>query len=175
MFLENDEMKFIALYALKRYQAPISSETFYEIITWDKEIMGFFDASSVLSELVSDGYIEKTFYRNEECFTLSADGENALELFGEKFPKSIRNRIDDAIGKMKYDKLSAPSVSYSEVVHINRTDFAARLTCLENHTPMLELSLNAGSRKNAELVSKFLEENSKKIYDEILKLCMPEN
>ena len=174
MFLENDEMKFIALYALKRYQAPITSETFYEIITWDNEIMGFFDAASALNELLSSGYVEKTFYRNKECYVLSKDGEKTLELFGEKFPKSIQNRIDDAIGKMRYDTLSAPDASYAEVVPVNRTDYAARLTYLENHTPMLELTINAGSRKNAEMISKNLEEKAKEIYENVLKMCIPE-
>jgi len=174
MFLENDEMKFIALYALKQYQAPINSETFYEIITWDKEIMGFFDAASALDELLSGGYVEKTFYRNEECFALSKDGEKTLELFGEKFPKSIQNRIDAAIGKMRYDKLSAPDAAYAEVVPVNKTDYAARLTYLENHTPMLELSINARSRKNAETISKHLEENAKEIYEMVLDKCIPE-
>lgn len=174
MFLENDEMKFISLYALKRYQAPITSETFYEILTWDKEIMGFFDAASAMDELLSGGYVEKTFYRNKECYSLSKDGEKTLELFGEKFPKSIQNRIDDAIGKMRYDKLSAPNASYAEVVPVNHTDYAARLTYLENHTPMLELSLNAGSRKNAERISKHLEEHAKEIYEKVLDMCVPE-
>ena len=87
MFLEKEEIKFIVLYVLKQYKAPITSEAFYEILTWDKEIMGFFDAAAAMSELVSDKYAEKTFYRNEECYTLTEDGIKAIGLFKKKIPK----------------------------------------------------------------------------------------
>ncbi len=174
MFLEKEEMKFIVLYVLKQYKAPITSDTFYEILTWNKEIMGFFDAAEKLSELVSDNYIEKTFYRNESCYTLTEDGNRAIELFAERFPKSVKNRIDAAIGKIRYDALSDPNAVYAEVLPVNRTDFAARCTYLEDHTPMLELSLNAGSKKQAEAAAKYFKEHSKEIYEGILKLCMPE-
>lgn len=174
MYLEKEEMKFIVLYVLKRYNAPISSDTFYDILTWDKEIMGFFDAAEKLSELVSDNYIEKTFYRNKSCYALTEDGNRAIELFGERFPKSIQKRIDAAIEKLRFDALSDPNAAYSEVLPVSHKEFAAHCTYLENHTPMLEMNLNAGSAAQAEAAAKYFKEHSKEIYDGILKLCMPE-
>lgn len=174
MLLENEEIKFIVLYVLKRYDAPISSETFYEILTWDKEIMGFFDAAAALSELVAGGYAKKTFYRNEECYALTEDGLRSAELFGDKFPKSIQNRIDSAIGSIKYETLASPDMAYAEVLPATDRDYAARCTYLQNRTPMMELSLNAGSRAQAEAVARYFEEHSKEIYEGILKICMPD-
>ncbi len=174
MYLEKEEMKFIVLYVLKQYKAPINSDTFYEIITWDKEIMGFFDAAEKLSELVSDNYIEKIFYKNESCYALTEDGNRAIELFAERFPKSIQNRIDAAIGKIKYDALSDPNAVYAEVLPATHTDFMAHLTYYQEHIPMLELKLNTGSKAQAEAVAKYFKENSDKVYEEILKICTSE-
>ncbi len=174
MFLEKEEIKFIVLYVLKQYKAPITSEAFYEILTWDKEIMGFFDAAAAMSELVSDKYAEKTFYRNEECYTLTEDGIKAIGLFKKKIPKSIQNRIDSAIENRRYDALSAPDAAYAEVLPVNHKDFMARCTLLQNHTPMLELSLNAGSEAQAKAVSKYFKNHSKEIYNKILEICMPD-
>lgn len=174
MFLEKEEMKFIVLYAIEQYRAPITSETFYEIIIWDKDIMSFFDAAAALSELVTDKYIEKTYYKNEQCYVLTEAGKKAIELLGERFPKSIQKRIDDAIGKRKYDTLSAPNAVYGEVLPLNHKDFAARLTFMEEHTPMFELSLNAGAKAQAEAVVKYFKEHSKEVYEGILKTCIPE-
>ncbi len=169
MYLEKEEMKFIVLYVLKAYKAPINSDTFYEIITWDKEIMGFFDAAETLSELISDNYIEKTFYKNESCYTLTEDGSRAIELFAERFPKSIKNRIDTAIGKIKYDALSDPDAVYAEVLPATHSDFMVHLTYYKEHKPLLELRLNAGSRVQAEAVAKYFKENADKAYTEIFK------
>ncbi len=174
MFLEKEEMKFIVLYALKQYKAPMTSETFYEIITWDKDIMGFFDAFSSLNELSTTGYVEMTFYRNEECFTLTENGEKALELFGDKFPKSIKNRIDDAIGKLRYDTLSDPKAIYAEVLPVTHKEYGVKLSVMEDHKPLMELSLNVGDRQIAEQTAKHFKENSEEIYKEILKIILPE-
>lgn len=174
MFLEKEEMKFIVLYVLKQYKAPITSDDFFEILTWDKEIMGFFDAAEMMSELINDNYVEKTYYRNESCYALTDDGNRAIELFSERFPKSIQNRIDAAIGKMKYDALADPNAVYAEVLPVTHKDFMMRCTYLSEHTPMLELSLNAGSKKQAEAAAKYFKEHSKEIYEGILKLCMPD-
>ncbi len=174
MFLEKEEMKFIVLYVLKQYKAPINSDTFYEIITWDKEIMGFFDAAEKLSELVADNYIEKTFYKNESCYALTEDGNRAIEIFGERFPKSIQNRIDNAIGKIKYDTLSDPDAVYAEVLPATHQDFMAHLSYYQEHKPLMELRLNCGSRAQAEAVAKYFKENSDKVYKEIFKICNSE-
>ncbi len=174
MYLEKEEMKFIVLYVLKQYKAPINSETFYEILTWDKEIMGFFDAAEKLSELVADNYIERTFYKNESCYALTEDGSRAIELFAERFPKSIKKRIDTAIGKIKYDALSDPNAVYAEVFPANHKDFEAHLSLYQNQTPMLELWLNAGSKEQAEAIAKHFRENGDRVYQGILKLFSKE-
>ncbi len=174
MFLEKEEMKFIVLYALKQYKAPMKSETFYDIITWDKDIMGFFDAAAALSELDTGDYVEKTFYRNEECYALTENGAKALELFGEKFPKSIQNKIDDAIGKLRYDTLADPKAVYAEVLPVTHKEYGVKLSVMDDHKPLMELSLRIGDRKVAEDVAESFKENSDKIYEEILKICMPE-
>ena len=43
MFLERDEMKFAVLYTLKRYVEPASMGQLTEILTWEKEVMGYFE------------------------------------------------------------------------------------------------------------------------------------
>ena len=71
MFLENDEMKFAILYTLNVYKYPLSIERFAELLTWDEEVMSYFDLTILLSELIEDEFIERLYYRNEECVKLT--------------------------------------------------------------------------------------------------------
>ena len=59
MFLENDEMKFAILYTLNVYKYPLSIERFAELLTWDEEVMSYFDLTILLSELIEDEFIER--------------------------------------------------------------------------------------------------------------------
>ncbi len=171
MYLEKEEMKFAALYAIKQYKAPISVSLIYEIFTWDKEIMDYFDLAGILDELLEDGYILKKYYRNEEALCLTESGEAAHIYFKSRVPYSVRERINEAIGRVKYDELVDPNAVRAEVVFAADEQYMAKCSITEDKVPMLELSINMGQRHHAERVAAYFKKNSKKIYDEILKLC----
>ena len=175
MYLEKEEMKFAVLYAVKQYKAPIRMSLTYEMFTWDKNIMEYFDLSEVLAELLEDGYIYQKFYRNEEAFCLTESGEAAFRYFKDRVPFSIRTRIDEAIGRVKYDELVDPNAVRAEVLPVSEDQYVARCSIIEDKVPVLELSLNMGKKIQAERVAEYFKKNSKKIYDEILRLCTEEN
>ncbi len=172
MYLEKEEMKFAVVYAIKQYKAPISMSLTYEIFTWDKEIMEYFDLSEVLAELLEDGYIYEKYYRNEQAFCLTESGEAAYLYFKGRIPYSIRERIDEAIGKAKYDEIVDPNAVKAEVVLAAEEQYMARCSILEDKVPMMELSINMGKKIHAERVAEHFKKNSKRIYEEILKLCV---
>ena len=171
MYLEKEEMKFAVLYAIKQYKAPISMSLTYEIFTWDKQIMEYFDLSEVISELLEGEYIVKKFYRNEEAFSLTESGETACLFFMDRVPFSIRTRINEAIGRVKYDELIDPNAVRAEVVPAAENQYMAKCSIIENKVPMLELSLNMGKKFYAEKVAEYFKKNSAKIYEEILRMC----
>ncbi len=171
MYLEKEEMKFAVLYAIKQYKAPIRMSLTYEMFTWDKEIMEYFDLSEVLAELLEDGYIYEKYYRDEKAFCLTESGEAAYLYFKNRIPYSIRVRIDEAIGKVKYDELVDPNAVRAEVLLAAEEQYMAKCCIIEDKVPVLELSLNMGKKIHAERVAEYFRKNSQKIYEEILKLC----
>ena len=174
MYLEKEEMKFAAVYAIKQYKVPMGVSRIYEIFTWDKEIMEYFDLSGVLAELLEDKYIYQKYYRNEEALCLTDRGEEAYTFFKNRIPYSIRERIDSAIGKIKYDEIADPNAVKAEVVLAAEEQYMAKCSINENKVPVLELSLNMGKRNHAERVAEYFKKNADKIYEEILKLCFEE-
>ena len=173
MYLEKEEMKFAAVYAIKQYKAPIAVSRIYEIFTWDKEIMEYFDLSGVLAELMEDKYIYEKYYRESLCLT--ERGEEAYTFFKNRIPYSIRERIDSAIGRIKYDEIADPNAVKAEVVLAAEEQYMAKCSINENKVPILELSLNMGKRSQAKKVAEYFKKNADRIYEEILKLCVENN
>lgn len=171
MYLEKEEMKFAVLYAIRQYKAPMQENRLYEIFTWDKEIMEYFDLSQVLAELLEDNYIVKKFYRNEESLALSEIGEFADMFFQNRVPYSIRARIDSAIGRVKYDELADPNAIRAEVVLAAEEQYMAKCSIVENKVPVLELSLNMGKKANAQKAANYFKKHADEIYREVLKIC----
>lgn len=175
MYLDREEMKFAVLYTVKQYKAPISMSRIYEILTWDKEVMEYFDLSQALMELIEDGYILKKYYRNEEAYSLTEKGADTHEFFKDRIPYSIRVRIDEAIGKLRFDEVADPNAVRVEVLPVNDRQYAVRFSVLDDKNLMLEMSLNMGAKWQAEESAAYVRENAARIYGEIVKLCIPES
>lgn len=175
MYLDKEEMKLATLYTIRQYKVPLNMSRIYEILTWDREVMEYFDLSEALMELLEDGYILKKFYRDEEAYSLTEKGIDAHKYFNDRIPYSIRVRIDEAIGKLHFDEVADPNAVRAEVFPLNDSQYAVKLCILDNKNVMLEMSLNMGTRFQAEETAKYLKENAKDIYTEIVKICVPKN
>lgn len=168
MFLERDEMKFAILYTLKRYVEPATMPQLSEVLTWDNKVMGYFDLAIMLNELIEDGYVEKTHYRNNEAFFMSEKGKDTNSFFFERIPASIRKHIEDTVAAMKYQEQVDPHAIKSEILPVAPQQYMASLQMLDGGAPLLELQVFAGSRAEADQAAKELKKQAADIYKDII-------
>lgn len=164
MFLKKDEMKFAILYTLKVYGHPLSLEKLSELLTWDEEVMSYFDLTILLSELIEDEFIERLYYLNAECVELTQKGSEANEFFFKRIPTSIRERLKGFADRDCFDEKTNPNATLSDIIPIAHNRYMASLTMLDGGTPILELKLDVGHRSEASRVSKILKKNADQIY-----------
>lgn len=169
MFLEHDEMKFAILYTLKRHVEPMNMPDLSEVLTWEKEVMGYFDLAVMLNELIEDGYVESRYYRNDQCFSLTEKGADTNAFFFERVPKSIRRRIEEAVGAMKFAEQADPNAVKTEILPVAPYQYMASLQMLDANEPLLELRIFAGSRAEAEKAAGILKKQSAEIYQDLVR------
>lgn len=175
MYLEKAEEKFAVLFTVKTYETPIDITRLYEIMTWEKQVMEYFELSEILFELSEDGYIEKKFHRNEEAYILTEKGKEACSLFSDRVPPSVKERIKDAIGKIKYEDILSPDYVKAEVFPSGENGCDLRLSIGEDGKNLIEMTVNFGSSElSASLAADNFKKNGRQIYGEILKLLLPE-
>lgn len=164
MFLERDEMKFAILYTLEKYKEPISMPDLCDILTWEKQVMNYFDVALMLNELIEDGFAETKYYRDERSFELSEKGKETNTFFFERVPGSVRKRIDSAVSEIKFEEQYNPNSVTSEVIPIAAHQYMASLKMLDANVPLLELQINVGSRPDAEKAAKLLAKEADNVY-----------
>ncbi len=170
MFLENDEMKFAILYTLKVYNHPVSLEKLARILTWDEDVMSYFDLTILLSELIEDSFIERLYYLNEECVRLSSRGEDTAEFFSERVPGSIRQRIKETADRDSFDEKTNPNAVISEIIPVALNRYMAELKILDAGTSIFELRMDVGRRAEAERAKEILKSKSEEIYAYLCKI-----
>lgn len=166
-------MKFAILYTLKKYVEPISMTELCDILTWEKQVMNYFDLALMLNELIEDEFVESRFYRNERAFRLSEKGEETNSFFFERIPPSIRSKIDSVISERKYEEQYNPNAVSSEIIPVAPHQYASALTMLDANLPMLELKIYTGSRADSERAAKALKKEADGIYKDILARIAP--
>ena len=149
MFLERDEMKFAILYTLKRYVEPVDMQNLSEVLTWEKEVMGYFDLAVMLNELIEDGYVEQKYYKNNQSFCLSDKGKDTNDFFFERIPKSIRKKIESQVALIKFADQADPNAVKTEILPVAPNQYMASLQMLDAGTPILEMKVFAGSKAEA--------------------------
>lgn len=171
MYLDKSEEKFTILYTVKEYDAPLDVTRLYEIMTWENQVMDYFELSEILYELSEDGYIEKKFYRNNEAYILTPSGEETLKLFSSRIPVSVVNRINRAIEVEKYDELVSPDSIRADVIFSEKGDYILKCDIVENKETQMELSVNYGGAKlSAMIAAERIKKDGKEILGEILKI-----
>ncbi len=174
MYLEKSEEKFLVLYTLKEYEAPLDIAKLIEIMTWEKQVMEYFELSEILLELMEDKYIETKFYRDLESYSLTEKGEEALSLFKDKIPPAAKMRINDAVGKIRYENVVSLKDVSAEVLP-SEGGVMLRCRVCEKGKVKMELSVDFGNATlPASLSAENFNKNGEKIYKEILRLCMPD-
>lgn len=174
MFLEHDEMKFAILYTLKKYVEPIAMTELCDILTWEKQVMNYFDLALMLNELIEDGFVDSKFYRNERAFMLSEKGEETNSFFFERIPPSIRGKIDSEVSQRKYEEQYNPNAVSTEIIPVAPHQYMAVLSMLDANVPMLELKIHTGSRAESEQAAKILKKEADNIYKDIIKRILPD-
>jgi len=173
-FLENDEIKFVILYTLWRYETPIPFEELNLILTWENQILDYFTLAEKFGELFSDEFIVKTVTENREKYALTPRGIEAVEFFNNRIPASIKRMIDTSIGTLKYDSLINPPTVSSEVVPVTSSgQFAVKNSIIDDGVTLLNMEMFVGDRSVAVNISKHFKENATEIYQAILRLSTP--
>ncbi len=170
MFLENDEMKFAILYTLKVYNHPVALEKLARVLTWDDDVMSYFDLTILLSELIEDSFIRRLYYMNEECVKLSQRGADTADFFSERVPASIRQRIRETADKDNFDEKTNPNAVISDIIPVALNRYMAELKILDSGSSILELRMEVGQKSEAERARDILNSKSDEIYSYLCKV-----
>lgn len=175
MYLEKSEEKLAVMYILKKYEVPLSENKLFEIMTWEKQVMEYFELSEILAELCEDEYIKKKFYRNAEAYALTEKGREALDLFSAKIPPAVKGRITDAVDKIKFDTIIDPDLVEAEAYNLGTSENIVRFRISDGGRNKLELMLDFGASKlAAKLSAEYLKKNAAEVYEKIISACTPD-
>ena len=145
MILDDVQVRLIVLYTLRCCKITASEEIFQEIIVY-QDIMDYFTMMNCIYELENMGMIKTIMIDNQKRFDITSKGQSSVLMFKNNIPLSIRDKIYDKAYQINQRAAKGREVA-TDIVPIDEKKYLAKCGIYEWGTPLLEVSVFAGSKK----------------------------
>lgn len=167
-FYDQSELKTIILYIISNYGKPVDNGPITDIFM-THEFVDYFTMQTYLDDLLSAGLLETYDEENLHKYILTDVGREAVSLYKDVIPITIRKNILKSIKEFRHNIESDKNVTahykaYNELEHI------AELEISEGGSPLLSIKVNCGSKEIAVKVCQSFRKNPQKYYEEILNI-----
>jgi predicted transcriptional regulator len=160
------DVKLIALFIIDNFKMPVPNSFLVDTIALEP-FVNYFDLQQQIAELSEKGLV--TYY-TEDCdrfFSITKKGTEALSFFGDRIPKTVRERLLNAI-RIKVKELKNALSIKAEYEKINDIEYNVALSISEGHYDMFSVSVSVGDELMAKKICASFKNNPQSFYSEFL-------
>ena len=159
--------KLIVLYMLDRVDFPLSNATISEFIL-ETGYTDYANIQQVIGILQDDDLINDESSRSNTSYTLTAQGKEMLDYFGNKISEEIKKEINDYLKRNKYELKQTANIA-SEFYRNTSGEYSVHCCIKENNTNLIDLTLSVPDEDVAGIMCDNWKKNSQDIYEFVMK------
>ncbi len=161
----SEKDKLTILYFIRSFSEGITQEQLYHAI-YTCGCMEYFAYSQAISELEEDGYLAVVPCSFGQCYHLSAQGSDTLEMFQKSLPISLRKELDEYV-QLNRDAIRREMQIVTGMEELKGGGYLVTLTVAEKTNLVLEIKLSLSSKEQALTMRANWEEHCSDLYDHI--------
>ena len=162
--------KLIILYMLDRVDFPLSNATITGFVL-ETGYTDFATIQQVLGIIQDDGLINVESSRSSTSYTLTEQGKEMLNFFGNKISDEIKKEINEYLTTNRYELKQAASI-VSEYYRTTQGDYAVHCCIKENGSSLIDLTISIPDEDTADYMCGKWKGASQSIYEYIIKQLM---
>ena len=165
----NIMIQYIILYTLAEADRHVTYRQLTELI-FDNCNIEFTNFQPALVNLEETGHL-RSFLIDDltAVYELLPKGRDANKFFMKNIPIYIREPISEAIPKFSNEEEKRKSIK-AELLPVGRREFAAKCGIYDRNVPLLEMTVYAGSRDDANKLLRRFRENTEEIYRSVISI-----
>jgi hypothetical protein len=167
-FFSNDELrdKLIVLYVISETGLLLTEEQLLHILVrqgW----MEYFPFAHALGGLRESGFVAMESRPIGSCLTLTSSGQEAIDVFANRIPASIRKQIDEFIAEQK-PRIAMHTQHQASYRKIKPDAFLVELSIADDENTLMDLSLDVPSAEMARSFCARWPERAQRIYAQLI-------
>lgn len=161
------ELKCLVLYVLKMCGEPVPFETINDILLNDG-LVDFFEFATVLSQLEESGHVERKMMEEEECYTYTPLGSEAISMFQSDISYVVREKVTKAAKEvLRQRKLNQQvKATYQKLPD---GGYQLTLTLKEQEKELFSLTMEAPTLSQVNTICRNFKQNPAHIYHSIIQ------
>ncbi len=159
--------KLIILYTLSKVGTPIPPSIVSDYIT-DRGFTNYFTLQNAFGELLQAELIQEDTTYHMSYYSITDDGRETLELFGEPLSFDIRDEIDEYLTSKRYEIVNEASF-ISDYHKTEDGTYLATCTLREGTHVLFHVELDVTVEEDAVKICENWKENSEEIYQVAMK------
>lgn len=163
------ENKVLILYILNLIDNDIKQDDLFKIITSINNI-NYFIFKQILTDLI-DSKLVGTYTKDEPVIRITTEGKNAYVLTKDVLPGILKLKADNIFQK-EFASIEEEASVIAEFTPKKENDYTVKCKIVENNETIFEVTSFVGSRERAKKIVDNWNQNSSKIYPEILNLLL---
>ncbi len=154
--------KLIVLYMLSKVSFPLTKAQVSDFVL-EKEYTGFLTLQQAFAELQEADLISSGTLRNRTYLEITEEGRKTLAFFGNRIHHGIRDDVDHYLKEHKIRLRD--EVSVRATYHKSASGaYVAELAVMEEHAPLVSLSLTVPVEEMAAAVCDNWQEKHREVY-----------
>ena len=154
------DVKVLILYTTARTSYPLTVQELYELCYQD-DCLSYFDVCTAVPELVRSGHLQAL---PEERYEITEKGRQHGELTADSIPFTVKQRVENAVEKFNR-QLRRQSFVTTQVTESEAGEISVTMTLRDEVGHLMTLSLMAPDSRQAQRLSKLLENKAEEIYN----------
>jgi len=165
---ELSEHEIAVLYMMKQMRVAISNRYLIEIFA-EAEIIEYYLGLEILNDFEKNGLVRIGEIGGVTHYKITNDGKNICELYENKLPKEIRQRIDECCAKILSGDHDLKRV-YTQTSAIRDGVFYFKCGILEQSEPLVELRVRTADGEQAQRMAAYFRSHSDEMYFKTLEI-----
>lgn len=158
--------KLIVLYMLNRVDFPLTKAQIGDFIL-EREYTNFLTLQQAIGELIDAGFITAQSIRNRTQLSLTQDGRQTLDFFGNQISNSIKKEIDEYL-KDKEIKLRNEISVLSDYYKSTSGEYEAHLVAKDKGIHLIDLTLSVPVEETAIAICDNWQKKNQEIYQYLI-------
>ncbi len=167
-FDEKVDVKLIAMFIIKNFKMPVPNSFIVDTISLEP-FVNYFDLQNQMGELEDEELVTYYIEGNDRFYSLTQKGEQALEFFEDRIPKTVRERLLRVIKVKIKDLKNALSVK-ADYKKINDIEYLVSLGISEGSYDMFNVSISVSDELMAKKMCAAFKNDPQALYSEFLSV-----